>query len=102
MPRFGLAAAGRTMPVAGKGERAGGTDAPGRLTGSAHRVWVEPMESAAPPRAPEVHARLLPALAADAETRLGRAEAVAFLARLEASLLDIFEPLHRVYGEDDL
>jgi amylosucrase len=44
--------------------------------------------------------RLLPSLAAEAERRLGRAEAVAFLARLDANLVDIYEPLERVYGED--
>jgi amylosucrase len=60
------------------------------------------METAVRRRAAEVHARLLPALAADAETSLGRAEAVAFLARVETSLLDIFEPLDQVYGDDDL
>src|SRR4051794_83547 len=60
------------------------------------------METAVRRRASEVHAHLLPALSADAEQRLGRPEAVAFLARLETSLLDIFEPLDRVYGEDDL
>jgi amylosucrase len=60
------------------------------------------MEIAVRRRASEVHARLLPALSADAEQRLGRSEAVAFLARLDASLLDIFEPLDRVYGDDEL
>jgi amylosucrase len=44
--------------------------------------------------------RLLPSLAAETERRLGRAEAVAFLARLDANLVDIYEPLERVYGED--
>ncbi len=60
------------------------------------------MEIAVRRRATEVHARLLPALAAEAGDRLGRAEAVAFLARLDTSLLDVFEPLARVYGDDDL
>jgi amylosucrase len=60
------------------------------------------METGVRRRAAEVHGRLLPGLSADAEKRLGRAEAVAFLARLETSLLDVYEPLDRVYGEDDL
>jgi amylosucrase len=38
-------------------------------------------------------------LTADATRLLGHAEAVAFLARLETSLLDIVEPLELVYGE---
>jgi amylosucrase len=41
---------------------------------------------------------LAPSLTADATERLGRADAVAFLARLETSLLDIVEPLEMVYG----
>jgi amylosucrase len=40
---------------------------------------------------------LLPSLTADATRLLGRAEGVAFLARLETSLLDIVEPLTLVY-----
>jgi len=42
--------------------------------------------------------RLLPALSVEAETRLGRAEAVAFLARLETSLPDVYDPLDAIYG----
>ncbi|MGX6605770.1 amylosucrase [Micromonosporaceae bacterium Da 78-11] len=41
-------------------------------------------------------------MTADATRRLGRAEAVAFLARLETSLLDIVEPLEIVYGSAPL
>ena len=58
------------------------------------------MEIAARRRAADTLQRLLPSLAAEAERRLGRAEAVAFLARLETNLVDIYEPLERVYGED--
>jgi hypothetical protein len=42
---------------------------------------------------------LLPSLTVDATRLLGHAEAVAFLARLETTLLDVFEPLEIVYGE---
>jgi amylosucrase len=41
---------------------------------------------------------LRPSLTADATRLLGHAEAVAFLVRLETTLLDIFEPLETVYG----
>jgi amylosucrase len=58
------------------------------------------METAVRRRASESLHRLLPALAADAEQRLGRPESVAFLARLEATLLDIYQPLDQVYGRD--
>ncbi len=49
-------------------------------------------------RAASAFEALLPSLTADATERLGRAEALAFLARFETSLLDIFEPLESVYG----
>jgi amylosucrase len=42
--------------------------------------------------------RLAPALSVRVENRLGRAEAVAFLARLETALPDIYDPLDAVYG----
>jgi amylosucrase len=58
------------------------------------------METAARRRAAETLRRLLPSLTVEAERRLGRAEAVAFLARLETNLVDIYEPLERVYGQD--
>jgi len=45
--------------------------------------------------------RLVPALSVEAEKRLGRAEAVAFLARLETSLPDVYDPLDAVYGDHD-
>ena len=38
-------------------------------------------------------------LTADAERRLGRSEAVAFLARLETGLVDLYDPLDAVYGD---
>ncbi|WP_203779472.1 alpha-amylase family glycosyl hydrolase [Paractinoplanes rishiriensis] len=41
----------------------------------------------------------MPSLTADATRLLGRSDAVAFLARLETSLLDIVEPLEIVYGD---
>jgi amylosucrase len=65
-----------------------------------HLPYVDPMETAARRRAADTLQRLLPSLAAEAERRLGRAEAVAFLARLETNLVDIYEPLERVYRED--
>jgi amylosucrase len=58
------------------------------------------METAVRRRASESLHRLLPALATDAEARLGRPESVAFLARLETTLLDIYQPLDQVYGRD--
>jgi amylosucrase len=58
------------------------------------------METAVRRRASESLHRLLPALAADAQARLGRPESVAFLARLETTLLDIYQPLDQVYGRD--
>ncbi|MEV6488918.1 amylosucrase [Actinoplanes sp. NPDC051633] len=60
------------------------------------------MEIAVRRRAADAFERLRPALEAEAGERLGRAEAVAFLARLETSLFDIFEPLEIVYGSADL
>jgi amylosucrase len=42
--------------------------------------------------------RLAPELSIEAEKLLGRAEAVAFLARLETSLADMYDPLDAVYG----
>src|SRR3982750_990656 len=58
------------------------------------------METAARRRATEVLRELLPTLTADAEQALGRAEAVAFLARLQTNLIDIYEPLDIVYSGD--
>ncbi|HST80114.1 MAG TPA: alpha-amylase family protein [Kineosporiaceae bacterium] len=46
------------------------------------------------------HRRLLPDLTLEALTRLGRAESVAFEARLDQQLLDIYEPLAELYGAD--
>jgi amylosucrase len=57
--------------------------------------YVDPVRTAS-----DALLRLLPSLTAEAERRLGRAEAVAFLARLQTNLVDIYEPLERVYGED--
>jgi amylosucrase len=61
--------------------------------------YVDPMETAVRRRAADALRQLLPSLTTEAVQRLGRAEAVAFLARLETTLLDIFEPLDTVYGE---
>jgi amylosucrase len=58
------------------------------------------VETAARRRAADTLRQMLPALTVEAERRLGRAEAVAFLARLETNLVDIYEPLERVYGQD--
>jgi amylosucrase len=58
------------------------------------------VETAARRRAADTLRQMLPALTLEAERRLGRAEAVAFLARLETNLVDIYEPLERVYGQD--
>jgi amylosucrase len=55
-------------------------------------------ETAPHRRAAAAWNQMVPALSADAELRLGRAEAVAFLARLETCLLDVYEPLSAVYG----
>jgi amylosucrase len=44
------------------------------------------------------HQRLLTDLTLETQARLGRAEAVAFEARLEKHLLDIYEPLAELYG----
>ena len=55
-------------------------------------------ETAPHRRATAAWEQLAPALAAEAERRLGRPEAVAFLARLETNLLDMYEPLDLVYG----
>jgi amylosucrase len=57
------------------------------------------METAVRRRAADALQQLLPSLTAEAVQRLGRAEAVAFLARLETQLLDIYEPLDMIYGE---
>ncbi|HEU4347288.1 MAG TPA: alpha-amylase family glycosyl hydrolase, partial [Actinoplanes sp.] len=57
------------------------------------------METAVRRRAADALQQLLPSLTAEAVQRLGRADAVAFLARLETNLLDIYEPLDSVYGE---
>ena len=57
------------------------------------------METAVRRRAADALQQLLPSLTAEAVQRLGRAEAVAFLARLETQLYDIYEPLDMVYGD---
>src|SRR5215218_5833586 len=57
------------------------------------------METAVRRRAADALEQLRPSLLAEARERLGRDGAVAFLARLETSLFDIFEPLETVYGE---
>jgi amylosucrase len=57
------------------------------------------METAVRRRAADALQQLLPSLTAEAVQRLGHAEAVAFLARLETQLLDIYEPLDMIYGE---
>src|SRR5690348_13900792 len=57
------------------------------------------METAVRRRAADALQQLLPSLTAEATQRLGHSGAVAFLARLETGLLDIFEPLDIVYGE---
>jgi amylosucrase len=62
-------------------------------------TYVDPMETAVRRRAADALQELLPSLTTEAELRLGRAEAVAFLARLETNLLDIYEPLDIIYGE---
>lgn len=46
------------------------------------------------------HRRLLTDLTPETQVRLGRPEAVAFEARLEKHLLDIYEPLAELYGPD--
>jgi amylosucrase len=48
------------------------------------------------------HRRLTTRLSLEAQTRLGRAEAVAFEARLDQQLLDIYEPLAELYGDHDV
>jgi amylosucrase len=58
------------------------------------------VETAARRRAADTLRQMLPTLTVEAERRLGRAEAVAFLARLETNLVDVYEPLERVYGQD--
>jgi amylosucrase len=58
------------------------------------------MEIAARRRASEALRLLRPSLVADAERLLGRAEAVAFLARLQTNLIDIYEPLDILYSGD--
>jgi amylosucrase len=45
-----------------------------------------------------MEAASIPAIGPEAERALGRAEAVAFLARLETNLDDVTEPLHALYG----
>ena len=62
-------------------------------------TYVDPMETAVRRRAADALQQLLPSLTAEAVQQLGRSEAVAFLARLETTLLDIYEPLDIVYGE---
>jgi len=57
------------------------------------------METAVRRRAADALQQLLQSLTAEAVQRLGRTEAVAFLARLETQLLDIYEPLDMIYGE---
>ena len=46
------------------------------------------------------HRRLATDLTLEAQARLGRPEAVAFEARLDQQLLDIYEPLAELYGSD--
>ena len=46
------------------------------------------------------HRRMRTALTLEAQARLGRPEAVAFEARLDQQLLDIYEPLAELYGRD--
>lgn len=53
-------------------------------------------------RAASAFEALPPSLPARATERLGRSEALAFVARLATSLLDIYEPLEVVYGTVDL
>src|SRR5690348_16353495 len=61
--------------------------------------YVDPMAgSSVRTRAASAFEALLPSLTAAATERLGRSEALAFLARLATSLLDIYEPLEVVYG----
>jgi amylosucrase len=52
-------------------------------------------------RAITAHRRLARELGLEAPARLGRSEAVAFQARLEQQLLDIYEPLDTLYGPAD-
>jgi amylosucrase len=59
--------------------------------------YVDRVETAVRRRAADALRELLPSLTEEASRLLGRAEAVAFLARLETSLLDIVEPLDTVY-----
>src|SRR4051812_20564008 len=72
-------------PLASSQERSGNHPAahPSNVT------YVDPMETAVRRRAADALQELLPSLTAEATGRLGRAEAVAFLARLETHLLDI-------------
>jgi len=51
-------------------------------------------------RAIAAHRRLRTDLTLEAQARLGRPEAVAFEARLDKHLLDIYEPLDELYGPD--
>jgi amylosucrase len=65
--------------------------------------YVDPMAgSSVRTRAASAFEALLPSLTARATERLGRSEALAFLARLATSLLDIYEPLEVVYGSVEL
>jgi amylosucrase len=50
-------------------------------------------------RAAAAHRRLRAGLEGDAATRLGRSDGLAFVARLEQSLLDLYEPLEELYGQ---
>jgi len=49
-------------------------------------------------RAVAAHRELIREFSGEAQARLGRPEAVAFEARLEQQLLDIYEPLEELYG----
>jgi len=65
--------------------------------------YVDPMAgSSVRTRAASAFASLLPSSAPGATERLGRSEALAFLARLVTSLLDIYELLEVVYGTVEL
>jgi amylosucrase len=65
--------------------------------------YVDPMAgSSVRTRAASAFEALPPSLTARATELLGRSEALAFLARLATSLLDIYEPLEVVYGKVEL
>jgi amylosucrase len=49
-------------------------------------------------RAADAHRRIIAGMRSEATNRLGRSEGVAFEARLEKHLLDVYEPLEELYG----